>query len=242
MMKTAEQQQRRGVLRQPRAEAHDAVAARARADDDHQPEHQQRVGEHRADDRGLRHHDLARRSAKRTMKNSGRLPSVDCRKPVTAGPEALADLLGGERDDPGQARERDRRRREGQAGRRAGVVGRPPAPAVARTATASMMQLMARVREDMVGQHARPAHPLTMQPPSHSVAGPQIGKPGTPVSHISQAYPDRVEVRGRDLAGDLMGRLTLHRVLPPAAHRATSRPRTSASSSTCCSWRSPSTG
>jgi citrate synthase len=28
------------------------------------------------------------------------------------------------------------------------------------------------------------------------------------VSHISQAYPDRVEVRGRDLAGDLMGRLS----------------------------------
>src|SRR5205823_8224443 len=36
----------------------------------------------------------------------------------------------------------------------------------------------------------------------------QIGKPGEPVSHISQAYPDRVEVRGRDLAGDLMGRLS----------------------------------
>jgi citrate synthase len=29
-----------------------------------------------------------------------------------------------------------------------------------------------------------------------------------PVTHISQAYPDRVEVRGRDLTGDLMGRLT----------------------------------
>jgi citrate synthase len=28
-----------------------------------------------------------------------------------------------------------------------------------------------------------------------------------PVSHISQAYPDRVEVRGRDLAGELMGNL-----------------------------------
>ncbi len=28
------------------------------------------------------------------------------------------------------------------------------------------------------------------------------------VSHICQAYPDRVEVRGRDLTGDLMGRLT----------------------------------
>src|SRR5690242_20754788 len=36
----------------------------------------------------------------------------------------------------------------------------------------------------------------------------QIGKPGAPVSHISQAYPDRVEVRGRDLTGDLMGRLS----------------------------------
>ena len=35
-----------------------------------------------------------------------------------------------------------------------------------------------------------------------------IGKHGNPVTHISQAYPDRVEVRGRDLAGDLMGRLT----------------------------------
>ena len=29
----------------------------------------------------------------------------------------------------------------------------------------------------------------------------------TPVSRIGQAYPDRVEVRGRDLCGDLMGRL-----------------------------------
>jgi hypothetical protein len=36
----------------------------------------------------------------------------------------------------------------------------------------------------------------------------QIGKTGPPVSHISQAYPDRVEVRGRDLCGDLMGRLS----------------------------------
>jgi citrate synthase len=35
-----------------------------------------------------------------------------------------------------------------------------------------------------------------------------IGKGAAPVSRISQAYPDRVEVRGRDLTGDLMGRLT----------------------------------
>jgi citrate synthase len=35
-----------------------------------------------------------------------------------------------------------------------------------------------------------------------------IGKSGPPVSHISQAYPDRVEVRGRDLTADLMGSLS----------------------------------
>jgi citrate synthase len=35
----------------------------------------------------------------------------------------------------------------------------------------------------------------------------QIGDQRTPVSHISQAYPDRVEVRGRDLA-EVMGRLS----------------------------------
>jgi citrate synthase len=36
----------------------------------------------------------------------------------------------------------------------------------------------------------------------------QIGKAGDPVSQISQAYPDRVEVRGRDLCGDLMGKVS----------------------------------
>ena len=36
----------------------------------------------------------------------------------------------------------------------------------------------------------------------------QIGKAGEPVSHIGQSYPDRVEVRGRDLCGDLMGALS----------------------------------
>ena len=34
-----------------------------------------------------------------------------------------------------------------------------------------------------------------------------IGKAGPPVTQISQAYPDRVEVRGRDLCRDLMGRV-----------------------------------
>src|SRR3954447_4398708 len=36
----------------------------------------------------------------------------------------------------------------------------------------------------------------------------QIGKAAAPASHISRAYPDRVEVRGRDLTGDLMGSVT----------------------------------
>src|SRR5690348_13209397 len=36
----------------------------------------------------------------------------------------------------------------------------------------------------------------------------RIGKADEPFTSICQAYPDRVEVRGRDLTDDLMGRLT----------------------------------
>jgi citrate synthase len=36
----------------------------------------------------------------------------------------------------------------------------------------------------------------------------QIGNAQDPVSHISQAYPDRVEVRGLDLCGEIMGRMS----------------------------------
>jgi len=36
----------------------------------------------------------------------------------------------------------------------------------------------------------------------------QIGKSGTSTTRIGRAYPDRVEVRGRDLCGDLMGRVS----------------------------------
>jgi citrate synthase len=35
-----------------------------------------------------------------------------------------------------------------------------------------------------------------------------IGSPGSPISSICQAYPDRVEVRGRDLCRELMGSLS----------------------------------
>src|SRR6202162_658845 len=49
---------------------------------------------------------------------------------------------------------------------------------------------------------------VSSKPWSQALGGPMQGKAGTPVTHISQAYPDRVEVRGRDLCGDLMGRLS----------------------------------
>jgi hypothetical protein len=41
-----------------------------------------------------------------------------------------------------------------------------------------------------------------------SAGARQIGKAGRPVTHISEASADRVEVRGRDLCQDLMGRLS----------------------------------
>src|ERR1700693_4838997 len=49
---------------------------------------------------------------------------------------------------------------------------------------------------------------VSSKPWSQALGGPMQGKAGTPVTRISQAYPDRVEVRGRDLCGDLMGRLS----------------------------------
>jgi citrate synthase len=36
----------------------------------------------------------------------------------------------------------------------------------------------------------------------------QFGKAGTPVTHICEPHPDRIEVRGLDLSGELMGRLS----------------------------------
>ncbi len=36
----------------------------------------------------------------------------------------------------------------------------------------------------------------------------QIGGAKDPITHISQAFPDRVEVRGRDLASELIGRVS----------------------------------
>src|SRR5438105_2827126 len=50
----------------------------------------------------------------------------------------------------------------------------------------------------------------------------QIARPGPAVSHIARAYHDRIEVRGRDLADELMGRLSFteyFHLLPPGQEK-----------------------
>jgi citrate synthase len=44
--------------------------------------------------------------------------------------------------------------------------------------------------------------------PDAIIGAVQTGNTGDRVTRVSRAYPDRVEVRGRDLTGDLMGRLS----------------------------------
>ena len=55
-------------------------------------------------------------SAKSTMKSSGRLPSVDCRTPVMAGPKRAADGLRPDADNPREPGERNARDDEGGDG------------------------------------------------------------------------------------------------------------------------------
>ena len=50
--------------------------------------------------------------------------------------------------------------------------------------------------------------PKESRPESPDGFAAEDGDRDKAVSHISQAYPDKVEVRGRDLCGDLMGRLS----------------------------------
>jgi citrate synthase len=54
----------------------------------------------------------------------------------------------------------------------------------------------------------RRASSLTLAGALHTVGRMPIGEERTGVTRICRAYPDRVEVRGRDLCADLMGRLT----------------------------------
>jgi citrate synthase len=58
----------------------------------------------------------------------------------------------------------------------------------------------------VASQQADPTGRLLTVPAAVRSVARMLDRSG--VSHISQAYPDRVEVRGRDLTGDLMGRLS----------------------------------
>ena len=68
----------------------------------------------------------------------------------------------------------------------------------------------------------------------------QIGKAGAAESHICQAYPDRVEVRGLDLCRDLMGRMSFTEYFHLLSDRAQGQPKRSRNSSISCSLPSPS--
>jgi hypothetical protein len=81
-----DEQQRGGVVRQAGVESHHLVAAAQRAGDEHDAEHEQRVDEDRAEDRGLGDDDLAGLEREQHTKNSGRFPSVACMSPVIDGP------------------------------------------------------------------------------------------------------------------------------------------------------------
>ena len=66
-----------------------------------------------------------------------------------------------------------------------------------------------------------------------------IGKPGPAKTAIARADAASIEVRGRDLVGDLMGRLTFTEYFYLLL-TGRSRPTTSASFSISCSSPSPS--
>src|SRR5262249_14353654 len=103
-------------------------------------------------------------------------------------------------------------------GVRAPARGRDPDRRADRAHVARAGVLHAAAREDVVHPAlARPAaaeHHHRAAPrgrPVGSASARARARPGgvtDPVTRIARAYPDRVEVRGRDLTGDLMGRLT----------------------------------
>ena len=83
------------------------IPSAPRADDDHEPQDQQRVGEQRADDRGLGDDDLTGGEREDHDEELGQVAQRRLQHARDRGPEARADLLGRERHDRGQRRERD---------------------------------------------------------------------------------------------------------------------------------------
>ena len=116
-------QQRRRVPGQALGEAHHPVRRAARPDHDHEAEHEQAVGEDRADDRRLGDHQLALLQGEDHDEQLRQVAERRLQHPGDGRAEALAELLGREGHDPGEAGERDGRQREARNRRPGRVVG-----------------------------------------------------------------------------------------------------------------------
>ena len=82
-----DEQQRRRVVGQPGAEAHDPVLGPPGPGDDHQPEHEQGVDEDRAEDRGLGHDLLVGLQREDDHEELGQVAERRLHEPVAPGPK-----------------------------------------------------------------------------------------------------------------------------------------------------------
>ena len=78
----------------------------ARARNDRQPEHEERVRQQRADDGRLRDHELARGNREQDDEELRQVPERRLQDARHSRAEPLSDRLGGDRDHPGEAGER----------------------------------------------------------------------------------------------------------------------------------------
>ena len=113
------------------------IGRAARADDDHEPEHEHRVGEDRADDRGLRDDELSFLQGEDDDEQLRQVAERRLQHARDAGAEALAELLGGEGHHPRETGQRDGRQREARHRRPACRSSPTPASAVANATAAS---------------------------------------------------------------------------------------------------------
>ena len=114
-MNDATSSKRRGVVRQPRAEAHDCRRARAeRPGHDHQAEHEQRVDQDRAQDGGLGDDLLSRLKGEDHHEELGQVADRRLHQtPVAAGPSRSPTCSVASATDPGHAGQRERGNQEG---------------------------------------------------------------------------------------------------------------------------------
>ena len=115
-----EQHQHRRVVGQARAEPHHAVLGPRRSGDDREAEHEQRVREQRAEDRGLGDHRLTGGEGEEDDEELGEVAERRLEDARDRGAEAGADRLGTDPDHPGEPGKRQPADDEGHDG----LVGR----------------------------------------------------------------------------------------------------------------------